>query len=104
MANQRKPMHLIRHLLQLQKEGKSIRQMSWLLGISRNTVRHYLRQLADAPLVVLPEEESGQQLEGLLKKSDSGVASMNRYQDLESRFEELEKELVQPGVNWTCYI
>ena len=73
--------------------------MSRLLCISRNTVRHYLRQLADAPSVGLSEEQSGQKLEGLLKKPEGGVTAVNRYRDLESRFEALEKELVQPGVN-----
>ncbi len=50
MANQRKPMHLIKQIIQLKESGHSIRQISKRLGISRNTLRGYLRQLESQPL------------------------------------------------------
>lgn len=42
MANLRKPMFQIRRLLELKVQGKSKRTIAAALGISRNTVQHYL--------------------------------------------------------------
>lgn len=43
MANQRVPMHLLRQILLLQQQHKSIRDIARSLGLARNTIRAYLR-------------------------------------------------------------
>ena len=46
MANRPMRMDLINKMIQFRSEGKGIRQISRLLGISRNTVRKYLKRMS----------------------------------------------------------
>jgi transposase len=99
MANQRKPMHLIKQLIQLKQSGYSIREMSKRLAISRNTVRSYLRQL----------EKQALDWQQLLQLSDGQLSSLStiptkaattsQYELLKERFAQMEQELIQPGVS-----
>jgi DNA-binding GntR family transcriptional regulator len=45
-------MHQIRRILELQSDGQSIRHTERLTGLSRNTIREYLRRIAAAGLNV----------------------------------------------------
>lgn len=53
-------MHQIKRVIDFHKQGRSIRQIGQLTGISRNTIRDYLRRIAS----------SGRPLEELLAMED----------------------------------
>lgn len=99
MANRRKPMHLIKQLVQLKQSGYSIREMSKRLAISRNTLRGYLRllekQSVDWQQLLLLSDEQLASLASLPAKP----ATTSLYQLLKERFPQMEQELTQPGVS-----
>ncbi len=47
MAGKPKPMSQIKQLLQLHQQGKSKKEIARILGISRNTVKSYLRKIEE---------------------------------------------------------
>lgn len=54
-------MHQIKRIIELQNEGRSIRETERLTGLSRNTIREYLRRvsvsgLAFSQLLLLDDE------------------------------------------------
>ena len=50
MAGKPKSMSQIKQLLQLHKQGKAKKEIARILGISRNTVKSYLRKVEDGQL------------------------------------------------------
>ena len=66
MANTKKTMQQIRHILQLKIEGRSIRSISRMIHISRQTIREYLVRL----------ERIGSPPEVLLKLDDTELGSL----------------------------
>ena len=52
MAGKPKPMSQIKQLLQLHQQGKSKKEIARILGISRNTVKSYLRKTEDSSLAI----------------------------------------------------
>jgi transposase len=99
MANQRKPMHLIKQIIQLKESGHSIRQISKRLGISRNTLRGYLRQLESQALDWQQlSEQPERELERLTARPAKPAAT-TQYQVLRERFAKMEQELLSTGVS-----
>lgn len=99
MANQRKPMHLIKQIIQLKQAGLSIRQISKRLDISRNTLRGYIRQLESQ---LLNWEQLSQQPESELARLTSRPAkpaAPTQYEVLRERFPTMEQELTRNGVS-----
>lgn len=97
-------MHQIKRVIEFHLQGHSIRQIERLSGISRNTIREYLRRL----------QASGRSLNELLKLEDEVLLSIvqsdpieknlggkiidERYRVIEDRLEYYKSELSRRGV------
>ncbi len=92
-------MHLIKQIIQLKQSGYSIRQISKRLGISRNTLRGYLRRLESQPL---DWGQLGEQPESELDRlttRPAKPAAATQYEVLRERFAKMEQELLSTGVS-----
>ena len=99
MANRSKTMGSIRQILMLKQAGKGIKHTSKALGISKNTVRKYLRQAASFNI----------ELGELLKKSDEALSVLfdppeespvqARYNHFLQQVNYFERELQKTGVS-----
>jgi len=97
-------MHQIKRVIDFHKQGRSIRQIGQLTGISRNTIRDYLRRIASSarPLEELLALED-EALLGIvqvdpIEKSRAGRIADDRYGSIEGRFEYYGAELNRTGV------
>ncbi len=97
-------MHQIKRIIEFHQQGHSIRQIERLSGISRNSIREYLRRIS----------LSGQSMEELLKLEDeslmaivqvdaieknrSGRSTDDRYGSIEPKLEYYKSELARRGV------
>jgi transposase len=97
-------MHQVRRIFEFHQQGRSIRQMEQLSGVSRNTIREYLRRI---PL-------SGLSIEELLKLDDEHLMAIvqtdaigknragrlvdDRHQIIEQRLGHFKAELSRRGV------
>lgn len=107
MAAKPKSMSKVKQILQLRKQGRSIKEIVRITGISRNTVRKYLA-LADqsekslSELVQADEKQLEEELSG---EPTSGKDE--RYIDFLERYDYLVKELKRHGVSryllWSEY-
>ena len=97
MANQRVPMHLLRQILLLQQQHKSIRDIARSLGLARNTVRGYLRMLPD-PATLTLQQLSDEQLDGLVQSRPPALPLDAPLTILQQRFADIDRELARPGV------
>lgn len=89
-------MEQLKQALRLQQKGISISEIARRLGISRNTVKKYLRRVPDEePPLKLPEPE----LAVHLYQTDHKVYKDLREQKLFEHFEHAAKELHKTGVN-----
>lgn len=97
-------MHQIRRIIELKVEGRSIRQIVRLTGLSRNTVKVYLRRIASIglslkELLALDEESLSTMVHvSALDKSLGGRSIDNRFEDLKNHLEEYCQELKRRGV------
>src|SRR5687768_9670889 len=66
-------MHQIRRILELQNQGHGIRQTERLTGLSRNTIREYLRRIA----------ASGLEIQQALRLDDDSLAPIVYTEDIE---------------------
>jgi transposase len=97
MSNNPIEMSILRQIVQLKTAGKGIRAISTILGLSRNTVRKYLRLL----------EKEGLEMEGVVELEDSKLSGLvsrpeeadpDRHLVLLKLLPEYEKELQKTGV------
>lgn len=98
MAGKPKPMSQIKQLLQLHQQGKGKKEIARILGISKNTVKSYLRKI----------EESSLNINELLKLDDplmegkfhAGNPSYkeDRYEHFKANVDYFLKELNRTGV------
>jgi transposase len=107
MAGKTKSMTQIRKILQSARHGQSIREIARNTGMSKNTVKRYLRKIA----------EQGYATEGVLKMNDKALSQIverppgkeetDRYESLEKRFAAMSEELRQVGMTrmrlWEAY-
>lgn len=97
-------MHQIKRIIELQLQGRSIRQTVRLTGLSRNTVRDYLRRLSSfgmswQELLSLDEESIGALVYvDPSEKSIVGRSIDNRLGDLKNHLESYALELKKRGV------
>ncbi len=102
MANRSMRMDIIQKMIRFRSEGKGIRQIARILGISRNTVRKYLQRMAEAKGFdqLTPAEQRA--IFYPLMESES------REVHLQSMLPDLLCELKKPGVTrmllWEEYI
>ena len=94
-------MEQLKQILQLQKDGISIREMARRTGISRNSVRKYLSLLSD-------EEPDNKTLADKAYGNDSVAHDAHRLQQLIDHFGYAQTELGKTGVTrqllWQEYI
>jgi transposase len=109
MAGKTKRMSLIKQLLQLHKQGVAIKQMSRVLGISRNTVKSYLAKLealrTDIDRLLAMDDMP---LEAMFHSGNPAFKPDERYDHLMAQMDYLRKELSRRGVTrmqlWEEYI
>lgn len=100
MAAKPKSMHQIKHIIELQLQGKSIRQTERLTGVARNTIREYLRKiksqtLSFEQLLMLDDESLGT----LIYREDTPVLPRDeRYSTIAEQMEYFSSELHKRGV------
>lgn len=109
MAGKTTRMSLIKQLLQLHKQGVTIKQMSRVLDISKNTVKSYLAKLAALSLDndrLLAMDDM--QLESMFHSGNPAFKPDHRYDSLMAQMDYLKKELSRKGVTrmrlWEEYI
>lgn len=97
-------MHQIKRVIELHLQGRSIRQIGRLTGISRNTIRDYLRRMTqrDRPLNELLKLED-EALAGIIQvdpieKNRAGRIVDDRYGSIEGRLDYYKVELSRRGV------
>jgi transcriptional regulator with XRE-family HTH domain len=114
MAGKPKPMSQIKQLLQLHQQGKSKKEIARILGISRNTVKSYLRKTEESRLhakELLKLEDP--LLEGKFHPGNPSYKE-DRYKHFKANVDYFLKELRRTGVTkqllweeykaWTNYI
>ncbi|MEN5436787.1 helix-turn-helix domain-containing protein, partial [Sphingobacterium faecium] len=101
-------MSQIKQLIRLYQSGSGIKTIARILGMSKNTVRSYLKKMADGGFNT---EELLKQEDPLLEKSfHSGnpAYKADKFEYLKSRLDYYEKELKRTGVTkqllWQEYI
>lgn len=108
MANKKTNMSKIRQMLRLFTQGESKLKISELTGVSRNTLKKYLKIYAGLDLSLERVEQlSDQELDKLFGEN-SIPEPTNKYKALEAFFPTIEKELKKRGVTrhilWERYI
>ena len=87
---------MLKQLLRLHEQGQSIKSIARTLGISKNTVKHYLHQIEKKGLVVSEVlSESNETIE--LHLSGKGSKPESRLQELEALFPSISEELEKTG-------
>lgn len=97
-------MHQVKRIIEFHQEGRSIRQIERLSGISRNTIREYLRraslsglsmnellELEDEPLLNIMQIDA-------VEKNHSGRSTDDRYGSIEPKLDYYKSELNRRGV------
>ena len=108
MSGKPKSMSQIKQLIQLHQQGKAIKEIARILGMSKNTVKSYLKKIAIGEL----DTNELLQLEDpvLLSKFHAGSPSykQERYEHLKQHVSFYLKELKRVGVTkqllWEEYI
>lgn len=108
MANKKTDMSKLRQMLRLYSQGESKLKISSLTGVSRNTLKKYLKIYSELQLsLALIEQKSDQELD-LLFGENLIVEPCDRYKALEPYFPKMEKELKKRGMTrhilWERYI
>ena len=102
MAQKPIEMEQLKQVLQLSKEGVAIREIARRVGISRNSVRSYLRVLEDQ------DRLSDKDLAEKAYNNEAQDAQTQRHYDLIQHFVAHVNELGKPGVTrqllWTEYL
>jgi transposase len=97
-------MHQIKRIIEFHLQGRSIRQIGRLSGISRNTIREYLRRISLneqslAELLQLDDESLLRIVQtDPIEKNRTGRIADDRYGSIESRLEYYKTELARRGV------
>lgn len=107
MAAKPKEMYEVKQILLLRSSGLGIKAIANRLGISKNTVRKYVRKLEELSIPVAEAAlYSEQALSGLFHSTHSKAVS-KKYTELLAYFPSMRKELVRTGVTrkhlWYSY-
>ncbi|GAB3987784.1 hypothetical protein GCM10028807_09030 [Spirosoma daeguense] len=99
-------MHLLRQILLLKQQGKSIRDIARSLAIARNTIRGYLRLLPQTDLTALLSQTDAQ-LNLLIQPPPAGPLVGSRLAELQKRLPVIDRQLACTGVTrydlWLAY-
>ena len=97
-------MHQIRTIIEFQQQGRSIRHTVRLTGLSRNTIREYLRRISSAGLTLLEAIKlddaslSAIVYADTVEKSSAGRNVDDRYSTLAQKLDNYCSELSKRGV------
>ncbi len=97
MSQQPLTMEQLKQILQLKKDGVSIREIARRTGISRNSVKKYLARLED-PLAEASPDLSNQQIANAAYDNEALQQATHRREALIQHFAYAEKELRKTGV------
>jgi transposase len=108
MANKKTDMSKLRQMLRLHEQGESKLRISNLTGVSRNTLKKYLKIYGRLRLnAALLEKQSDQELDHLFGENLLPEPK-DRYKTLETYFPKIEKDLKKRGITrqilWERYI
>ncbi len=97
-------MHHVKRIIEFHQRGRSAHQMDRLNGLSRNTIREYLRRISlsgksledllkpeDEPLMAIVQTDA-------LEKSRPGRCTDERHKCIEGKLEYYKAELARRGV------
>ena len=97
-------MHHVKRIIEFHQQGRSVRQIERLSGLSRNTIREYLRRISlsgksledllkaeDEPLMAIVQTDA-------LEKSRPGRCTDERHKFIEGKLEYYKAELARRGV------
>src|SRR5438876_419759 len=99
MAQKTVDMNQIKQVMQLKQDGIPIKEIARRTGISRKTVKKYLRKME-----VIDEDESkplpanDKELAAVVYNSDNTVIRGKRFEGLLAHFEQAQKDLHKTGV------
>jgi transposase len=88
-------MEQLNQVVKLYQDGKSIKGIVRLTGLSRNTVRSYLSLVSED---VCNTKQSDKALAEIFYNQDVASYKGDRYQQLLKHFEGADRELTRPGV------
>ena len=108
MANKKTDMSKLRQMLRLHEQGESKLRISTLTGVSRNTLKKYLKIYSRLHLTAaLVESQSDKELDHLFGENLL-PEPCDRYKTLEPYFPKIEKDLKKRGITrqilWERYI
>ena len=108
MANKKTDMSKLRQMLRLHEQGESKLRISTLTGVSRNTLKKYLKIYNRLHLTAaLVESQSDKELDHLFGENLL-PEPCDRYKTLEPYFPKIEKDLKKRGITrhilWERYI
>jgi len=108
MANKTINMSKLRQMLRLFAQGESKLKISTLTGVSRNTLKKYLKTYERLGLNITEiDKRTDQELDKLFGENELPTPS-DKYKTLESFFPKIEKELKKRGITrqilWARYI
>jgi transposase len=108
MANKKKDMSKLRQMLRLYTQGESKLKISILTGVSRNTLKKYIKQFDGFGVSIMQIElMSDRELDALFNQNILPEPS-NKYKDAELFFPIMEKALKKRGmtqfIQWEKYI
>ena len=98
MAQKAIDMNRIRQVQQLRDDGVPIKEIARRTGISRKTVKKYLRKLEEAPGSGESEGITDKKLAPLVYNNDSTARRSKRQEALLLHFEQAKGELHKTGV------
>lgn len=109
MAQKAVDMKQIKQVQQLREDGVPIKEIVRRTGISRKTVRKYLRQIESMiPAVAVTPAISDKELASVVYNSDHTVIRGKRFEALVAHFEQAKEELHKTGVTkqllWMEYL
>ena len=106
MAAKSIAMEQLKQVINLYRDGQSIKGIVRLTGLSRNTVRAYLSKLTEE--VEHKPTQSDASLAGIFYNQDIATYKSVRYRQLLAHFEDADRELSRPGVTrqllWREYL
>src|SRR5882757_5374501 len=98
MAQKAIDMNRIRQVQQLRDDGVAIKEIARRTGISRKTVKKYLRKLEEVPNPGDSEAIADKKLAPLVYNNDNTVVRNKRQEALLRHFEQAQGELNKTGV------
>ena len=99
MAAKAIAMEPVKQILRLHQDGFSIKAIVRLTGISRPTVKKYLRRIQQGGQENLaPTASNERSLPAIVYDADTAPVSSPRHEVLLDHFSYAEKELTKPGV------